>query len=98
MIRACRRCGARLSRHAETTDEFCLPCFRDVGEHIDLIDTIARTNGEPETVCKRGHDLDQYGVPARRTGGRTTRICLACKRERDAGYARKRRARERTTA
>lgn len=98
MSRACRRCGARLSRYAEIGDEFCLPCFRTAGEHIDLIDAVARANGEPETVCKRGHDLDEYGAPAMRTGGRPTRICLACKRERDAGYARKRRARERTIA
>lgn len=90
----CRSCGAAISRYADATETLCAPCGGDTWPtHLAMIDAIARAAGERPTTCKRGHDLDIYGKLATREGGRTTWVCAECKRQRDAGYARARRAR-----
>jgi hypothetical protein len=50
---------------------------------------------QPALRCKRGHDLVLTGRIVKREAGRTTLSCAACKRIRDAEYARARRARTR---
>jgi hypothetical protein len=53
---------------------------------------------EPALRCKRGHDLVLTGRIVKREEGRTTLSCAACKRIRDADYARTRRAQARLEA
>lgn len=92
----CIMCCAVLSRYSEPGSTLCAPCFRIHGTHEQYIDEqIRRSEGDQRTrfTCHRGHDLEQHGKLYNAGGGRYTRRCALCRKEREREYAKQRRAR-----
>lgn len=82
----CEACGAKLSRYREPGATRCAPCAKESADAATRID-------HAPGYCKRGHDLNVYGVIQRAEGDRYSRRCGACQRIRAAEYAHRRRAR-----
>jgi hypothetical protein len=95
--RQCDQCGARLSRYADADDTTCAPCYastpRSYEDHLTTVALAIEQRGRGIDFCQRGHDLQIHGRMVHAGGGRHTRRCMLCRRERERVYAQNRRAR-----
>lgn len=95
-MRTCADCGCRLSQY--NPDPRCAACdhARDTTyEDYFASSSIAKSREgqlRGADTCKRGHDLLIHGQTVDAGGGRLTRRCMLCRREREAAYQRERRA------
>ena len=91
----CRSCGAVLSRYnPDPTCSACTPKLITHAQYLDECDPAADINTiRLVEVCQRGHDLLEHGQIVHAGGGRMTRRCGKCRKERQKAYARQRRAR-----
>ena len=86
--RKCSQCDAILSTYNQGL--VCAPCETKTITHAeytaacDPAQQATRLRGDD--VCKRGHDLLTHGVMKNTGGGRISRKCRACERERATNY------------
>lgn len=81
-MKACRVCGARISKYAPPNATYCALHEPDPSVE-DIIATLAPI--EPG-YCKRGHNLDETGFYANTGNGRKSRKCRACHTLRQRAY------------
>lgn len=93
--RACTHCGCNLSRYNDTP--LCSACTAiKPPSYDDYFASVADTTEgklRGADTCRNGHDLTIHGKVIQTGGGRSTRRCMTCRREREKQYQRDRRAR-----